>query len=379
VAALAVAALALSVLSDAHGADRAVPALPALTLPAGFDATVFATALGAPRFMAVDPAGTLLVTVPSRGQVVALPDRDGDGKADAVIAVARGLDRPHGLAFRAGQLYVGETGRVVRLRYDPAILQASDPVVVVPDLPHGGYHWTRTIAFGPDGGLYVAVGSSCDVCREQDRRRATIVRYHVDGTGERLFATGLRSVVGLAFEPGTGVLWATVNERDWRGGGAPPDYVTAVADGAFYGWPGCFVLARRRRPDPEFQTGVGCTGVTRPTLEIAPHSAPLGLTFYRGQVFPAAYRGSLFVAYHGSRAELPPAGYKVVRVVVRRERPVAIEDFITGWRRGSHVVGRPVDVLEGADGALYITDDHAGRVYRVSFRGTRPPSGKRVQ
>jgi glucose/arabinose dehydrogenase len=342
----------------------------ALTLSPDFEANVFAATLGAPRLLVLDPSGTLLVTIPSRGQVVALPDRDGDGTADAAVVVASGLDRPHGVAFRAGQLYVGETGRVVRLRYDPATLQARDPVIVVPDLPHGGHHWTRTIAFGPDGGLYVAVGSSCDVCREQDRRRATIVRYNPDGTGEQLFAKGLRSVVGLAFDPETGVLWATVNERDWRGRPAPPDYVTAVFAGAFYGWPTCFISERRLLPDPEFRNGDGCAGVTLPTLEIAPHSAPLGLSFYNARRFPRAYRGNLFVAYHGSRPELAPAGYKVVRMTFRKGRPTAIEDFVTGWRQDGRIVGRPVDVLAGADGALYITDDHGGRVYRVSFQGT---------
>ncbi len=318
--------------------------------------------------MTLDPAGTLLASLPGEGRVVALPDRDADGRADRVVTVARGLHLPHGLAFRQGQLYVAETGRILRFRYDPATLTARDPVAVVSDLPLGARHWTRTIAFGPDGGLYVAVGSSCDVCRERDRRRAAIVRYDADGAGERLFATGLRSVVGMAFDPVTGALWATVNERDWKSGGAPPDSVTEVRDGASYGWPDCYASAGRFAPDPEFRGSGRCAGMTSPTLEIPPHSAPLGLTVYAGRQFPERYRGSLFVAYHGSRAGVTPvSGYRIARITRRGDGPPRVEDFATGWYREGRVFGRPVDLLVGRDGALYISDDHAGVIHRVTF------------
>ncbi|MBI4637640.1 MAG: sorbosone dehydrogenase family protein [Candidatus Rokubacteria bacterium] len=342
---------------------------PRLTLPPGFQIQVFAAGLGAARFMALDPTGTVLVSVPSEGRILALPDRDGDGRADAIVTVASDLDLPHGLVVRPGHLYVAETGRVLRFRYDPTRLGLSDATVIVPNLPPGAHHWSRTIALDAKGSLYVAVGSSCDVCREQDHRRAAIVRYNADGSGERLVARGLRNPVGLAFHPATGALWTTVNERDWPSGGAPPDYLTEVKEGAFYGWPDCFVSGRKAMPDPELHGGQRCAGVTLPTLEIPPHSAPLGLTFYTGTRFPRAYRGSLFVAYHGSRPGLlPPAGYKVVRVTFERGRPAGVEDFVTGWREGDHVRGRPVDLLQSADGALLISDDHAGRIYRVTFR-----------
>src|SRR5207247_74262 len=216
-----------------------------LTLPAGFRIEEFASGFGPTRFMTIDPTGTLLVSTPGRGRVVALPDRNRDGRADTVVTVAEGLELPHGLAFKDGQLYVAETGRVRRFRYDPATLKATDPTVVVPNLPPGGGHWTRTIAFGRDGRLYVSVGSSCNVCTERDPRRAAITRYNADGSGEARFATGLRNAVGLAFHPETGELWATVNERDWRGDDLPPDYITEVKDGAFYGWPDCFAVGGR--------------------------------------------------------------------------------------------------------------------------------------
>ena len=216
----------------------------AITVPAGFHLEVFAENLGGARGLALDPSGVLLVSVPSKGRVVAVPSR---GRHVLLLA---DLELPHGLAFRRGSLYVAETGRIVRYRYDATMLTAVDPVVVVRGLPPGAHHWTRAIVFGPDDKLYVAIGSSCDVCEERDPRRAAIVRYEADGSGERLFARGLRNPVGLGFHPTTRALWTTVNERDWPGGGAPPDYVTEVRAGAAYGWPHCFAERRVWRPDP---------------------------------------------------------------------------------------------------------------------------------
>lgn len=339
-----------------------------LAVPPGFDVQMVADGLGAPRALAVDPAGAVLVSLPAAGRVLALPAAGRAARRQPML-VAEGLDRPHGLAFRGGALYVAETGRVLRFRYDATTRLASDPAVVVAGLPPGGHHWTRSIAFGPDGRLYVAVGSSCDICRERDPRRAAIVAHAPDGSGERLFASGLRNPVGLAFHPETGRLWTTVNERDWRGGGAPPDYVTEVLEGAAYGWPDCFAERGVFAPDPEFAGDRRCAGLRPPTLELPAHSAPLGLAFYTGRAFPPAYRGNLFVALHGSRPGLPAEGYKVIRVTFAGGRPSGVEDFITGWRAGDDVRGRPVDVITGADGALYVSDDHGGRIYRVVFRG----------
>jgi glucose/arabinose dehydrogenase len=341
---------------------------PPLKVPAGFVIEVFAARAGSPRFMALDPAGTLLVSEPAKGRVLALPDRSGKGKADTIQTVVDGLDQPHGLAFKDGALYVAENGRVQRFRYDPATLKATQPAVVVPGLPAGGGHRTRTAVFGPDGALYVSVGSSCNVCRESDKRRAAVLRYNADGGGERIFASGLRNAVGLAFQPGTGVLWATVNERDWRGDDLPPDMITEVRDGAFHGWPDCLVVGGKAIPDDRFEKGARCDRVTPPTVEIQAHSAPLGLAFYTGTQFPAEYRGSLFVALHGSWNRTVPTGYKVVRVRFRDGKPAGVEDFATGWLEGRSAWGRPVDLIVGRDGALYLSDDGAGRIYRISHR-----------
>jgi len=339
-----------------------------LTLPPGFAIAKFAGGFGSPRFMTFDPGGTLVVSVPRAGRIVALPDRDGDGRADGVVPVADGLDLPHGLAFRDGRLWVAETGRVRHFRYDPAARRASEPVAAVARLPSRGGHWTRTLAFGPDGRLYVSVGSSCNLCREADPRRAAIVRYNADGSGETLFATGLRNAVGLAFHPTTGVLWATVNERDWRGDDLPPDLITDVTEGAFYGWPDCFTAHRAAVPDREARgSAERCRAVTLPALEIQAHSAPLGLAFYTGALFPPAYRGSLFVAYHGSWNRSRPTGYKVVRVPFRDGRPAGpVEDFVTGWLAWDRAWDRPVDVAVAADGALFLSTDDA--IWRITYR-----------
>jgi glucose/arabinose dehydrogenase len=347
------------------------PAAPAaeplpLALPAGFRAELVADGLGEPRMLALDSSGTLLVSIPGQGRIVALPEARRPARLRSPVTVIEGLRRPHGLLVHNGHLWVAETGRVLRFRYDPATHRATEPIVIVPDLPPDAHHWTRSIAFGPDGRLYVAVGSSCDICREGDRRRAAILSYAPDGSGERLVARGLRNPVGLAFDPTTRALWTTVNERDWRDGRAPPDFLTVIRDGANYGWPDCYVRDGAVTPDPEFRGTNDCRGLTRPSMELPPHAAPLGLAFYTGTRFPAAYRRSLFVALHGSRAELPPAGYKIVRVVVVADRPPRVEDFVTGWRTADRVWGRPVDVLAGRDGALYVSDDHGGRVLRIT-------------
>jgi glucose/arabinose dehydrogenase len=234
----------------------------------------------------------------------------------------------------------------------------------VPDLPKGSGHWTRTIAFGPDGKLYVSVGSSCNVCNETDPRRAAVLQFSADGTGGRVFARGIRNAVGIAFHPATGALWATNNGRDWLGDDLPPETILILKDGAHYGWPYC---NGSRVPDPDFGRPDFCKTVALPTVEIQAHSAPLGLTFYTGEAFPVEYRGDLFVALHGSWNRSVPTGYKVIRIPVRDGKPGAPQDFGTGWLQGSRAWGRPVDVITGKDGALYVSDDRAGVIYRIAY------------
>ena len=343
--------------------------LATLRLPPGFAIDLFARDLGYARFMTLDPRGTLLVSVPRAGRVLALPDDDGDGRADAALPVVEGLDLPHGLAFLDGQLYVAETGRVVRFEYDPATRRVRGaPAVVVGNLPPRGAHWTRTIAFGPDRRLYVSVGSSCNNCEERDGRRAAVYRYMTDGSGGAPFGTGLRNAVGLAFRPGTSELWATVNGRDWLGDDQPAEYVTRVEEGGFYGWPHCHWSITGLVSDPDLGGGDRCRAVKQPSLVYQAHSAPLGLAFYTGSQFPPEYRGNVLVALHGSWNRSVPVGYKVIRVRLDGPTPVA-EDFVTGWLAGNRSWGRPVDLAVAPDGAVFLSDDALGAVYRISYRG----------
>ena len=361
------ALLALGLLAAAMPGAAEAQGGPKLKVPPGFAIDVFADKVGSVRFMAIDPAGTLLVSEPSAGRVLALPDKNADGKADSVQTVATGLDQPHGLAFHEGGLYIAETSRVQRFAYDPVTMKATQPTLLT-RLPAGGGHWTRTVVFGPDGLMYVSVGSSCNVCRESDKRRAAVLRFNADGSGEQLFASGLRNAVGLAFHPTSGVLWATVNERDWRGDDVPPDYVTEIREGTVHGWPDCMTVRGRVITDTSFTKSATCDKVTLPTVEIQAHSAPIGLAFYTGTQFPEEYRGSLFVAYRGSWNRSLPTGYKIVRLRLRDGQPPAVEDFATGWLEGTSSWGRPVDLVVGRDGALYLSDQGAGRIYRITYR-----------
>jgi glucose/arabinose dehydrogenase len=339
-----------------------------LKLPAGFRTGLFASGLRAPRMMALSPDGRLFVTEMRAGRVTILPDANGDGRTDGHITYASGLDDPHGIAFHRGYLYVAETGRVIRYRYREGDTKAPRPNVVVPDLPTGGGHFTRTISFGPDGKLYVSVGSSCNVCIEKSPLRAAITRYDADGSDRRIVATGLRNSVGLAWNPKTDELWATDNGRDYLGDDLPPEEVNVIREGGFYGWPYAY---GDRVPDPDFgdQSPAKVKSSIPPKIKIQAHSAPLGLAFYTGDMFPAEYRGDLFICYHGSWNRSVPTGYKVVRFDIEDGRVVGGQhDFITGWLQGDEAWGRPVGLLVGRHGELFITDDSGGRVYRVTYK-----------
>ena len=352
-----------SATTAAAQADR----LASLQLPPGFRIETFASDLPGVRFMTLGPDGEVYASLMRRGEIVRVPDRDGDGRGDRAEVVASGLNEPHGLVFRDGALYVGETNRVSRLTDGDGdgTFEAQQPLA---DLPTGGGHSTRTIGFGPDGMLYVSVGSSCNVCTEADERRAAILQMAPDGSGVRVYARGLRNAVGLVFNPVSGELWATNNGRDMLGDDVPPETVNVVRAGDDFGWPRCINGAQ---PDPELGSAGACDGVARPAVEMQAHSAPLGQRFYDGAQFPSDYQGDLFVAFHGSWNRSTPTGYKVVRVPVQDGRPSGpAEDFVTGWQQGSERGwGRPVDVLVSRDGSLLLTDDGTGQIYRISYAG----------
>lgn len=227
-----------------------------ILLPPHFQIKVFASGLGAPRFMAFDGAGNLMVTLPRRGQVIVLPDRSGDGRAEERVVFADGLKNPHGIAFRQGYVYVAEEGRVVRFIDKDGDLRGEEMEVVVPGLPSGGGHWTRTLGFGPGGKMYVSIGSSCNVCFEEDRRRATIMVFEPDGGEGRIFARGLRNSVGFVWNSKTGAMWATDNGRDFLGDDLPPDELNLIVEETHYGWPRCY---GNRINDPEFGDPLFCS------------------------------------------------------------------------------------------------------------------------
>ncbi|MEO7455440.1 MAG: PQQ-dependent sugar dehydrogenase [Gemmatimonadaceae bacterium] len=337
-----------------------------LHAPAGFTVTTYVSGLSGVRFMAVSPSGELYATQPGRGLVVRMPDANHDGRPDSVVVAASALNQPHGLAFHKGFLYVANTDGVVRIALDANGNKSGAPVYVN-HYASGGGHWTRTIVFGADSAMYVSVGSSCNLCVEQDAERAAVLRFNEDGSGRRVYASGLRNAVGLAVHPTTGALWVSQNERD----NLPPDHenlppeeINILTDGADYGWPYCY---GDRVPNPEYGDAARCATTVAPALSLQAHSAPLGISFLaRANMFPADYRSDLLVAFHGSWNRDTPTGAKVVRVRVSNGKPVSVEDFITGWQgAGGSRWGRPVDVVVAADGSVLVSDDESNAIYRV--------------
>jgi glucose/arabinose dehydrogenase len=359
--------LAFSVLAEKTAVD-----LKQLKAPQGFHIDVFAEIDG-PRMMVFSPGGVLLVSESNDGKVVALPDPQHTGKAERVVTVLEGLNEPHGLGFHEGKLYVAENDKVRRYDWDEAKLGASNPKYLAA-LPTGHGHSTRSLLFH-DGKMYVSAGSSCNACVEKDPRRATVMEFNPDGSGQRIFAKGLRNAVGMAVNPKTDTIWVTVNGRDWLGDDLPPEVIIDLGkDGGDAGWPYCY---GDRVPDPNF-TKPGdnrCQNVLRPKVQMQAHSAPLNLAFYEGTMFPPEYRNNIFVTFHGSWNRSVPTGYKVVRIKLDdKGQPVSgPEDFITGWlapgeTKKGRWMGRPVGIVFGADGSMYLSDDAGGVVYRVTWK-----------
>jgi glucose/arabinose dehydrogenase len=359
--------LPLFLLSCAHAEKLDINRL---KVPPGFHIAVFADAPHA-RQMAFSPGGVLLVTDMSDGTVLAFPDPRHTGRAERTVTVLSDLNAPHGIAFHNGKLYVAEINAIRRYDWNESQLRAGNVQKIV-DLPgSGGGHSTRTIVFA-NGKMYVSVGSSCNVCVEDEKRRAAVIEYNEDGSGERIFASGLRNSVGLTFNPRTHTLWAADNGRDWLGDNLPPEEVNDLGpNGGNFGWPYCYgnrILDRSQSKDYD------CSKTIAPKVEMQAHSAPLGLLFYDGKMFPAEYQGKLFVTFHGSWNRSVPTGYKVVRIKVndQGEPQGPPEDFISGWLRPGETkkgvwMGRPVGLVIGPEGALYVTDDSAGVVYRLTW------------
>jgi glucose/arabinose dehydrogenase len=351
--------------------------------PAGFQVQLYADHLANPRLIRTAPNGDVFVAESKANLVRVFRGVGADGKAKQTEVFATGLVQPFGLAFYPAAdpkwLYVGDTDAVIRLSYAPGDLKARGKPEIVAPLPgggrlHGGGHWTRDVAFSRDGKkLFVSVGSRSNNDdtdgNKAEFQRADILEMNPDGSGQRVYAWGIRNAVGIAVDPQSGDLWCSVNERDELGDNLVPDYITRVKDGGFYGWPWFYIGGnydpRHRGKHPELKDKV-----LVPDVLLEPHFASLELTFYEGTQFPAAYRGDIFAAEHGSWNHSSRVGYEVVRVPLHQKDATdgSYEDFLTGFvTADGHVWGRPVGVTVASDGALLVTDDGSKSIWRVSY------------
>jgi glucose/arabinose dehydrogenase len=363
--------LLLALVALAIGARAAQSGLPldTLQLPPGFQISIYAADVPGARSLTLSENGTLFVGT-RRSSVYAITDENGDQQADRVRVIASGLVSPNGVAFRDGALYVAELGRVLRYDNIEANLDNPPAPALVRDgfyVGDGGLHAWKFIAFGPDGKLYVPVGVPCNVCVE-DAAYGIIARMNPDGSELETFASGVRNTVGFDWHPETGELWFTDNGRDWMGDDQPPDELNhAPESGLHFGFPYCH---GGTIPDPDFGRRRACDEFTPPAINLGPHVAALGMRFYTGAMFPETYANQIFIAEHGSWNRTVPIGYRVSLVRLDESgQAVSYEPFVEGWLRAGGAWGRPVDVLVMPDGALLVSDDMAGAIYRISYQG----------
>jgi glucose/arabinose dehydrogenase len=349
-----------------------------LQVPEGFKVELFATGLNNPRLMRVAPNGDIFLAETSAGNIKVFRGMTADGKPQQVQLFASGLNIPFGIAFyplgpNPQWVYVANMDSVVRFAYHNGDLTASRPPQHLADLPSGGHHRSRDIQFSPDGKkMFVSVGSQENVDDSPaEKNRADILEYNPDGSGMRVYASGLRNAVGIAVNLKTGELWASVNERDGLGNDLVPDYITHVQDGGFYGWP-WFYMGGHQDPrlpgtHPELKDKV-----ITPDVILQPHNASLQMTFYDGKQFPVEYQGDIFACEHGSWNRSPRAGYEVIRVPLHQTGHATgeYEDFLTGFVVDDESVwGRPVGVTPVPDGSLLVSDDGSGSIWRISYPG----------
>lgn len=359
------AALLVSIASVMHqGIAAEQSSLAKIKLPPGFEISVYAHAPNA-RSMTLTPSGTLFIGTRTEGKVYALSTRSGQEKKPVVVA--QGLNMPNGVAFKDGALYVAEVNRV--LRYDAIESRLSNPpkpVVVNDAFPSDKHHGWKFIAFGPDGQLYVPVGAPCNICEPDPQRYANLMRMRPDGSATEVFARGIRNTVGFDWHPQTKELWFTDNGRDQMGDDVPPDELNhAPRAGMHFGYPYCHAgdIA-----DPEFGKKRPCSDFTAPAQKLGPHVAALGMRFYTGAMFPAEYRNQIFIAEHGSWNRSTPIGYRIMVAQLKDNRAVSYKPFAEGWLQGRQASGRPVDIVVMPDGALLLSDDAAGAIYRISYK-----------
>ena len=341
------------------------PRLTQIKLPEGFHIRVYAKGVPGARSLSLSPSGTLFVGTRSSGRVYAVRDEDGNHKAERIIILASGLNRPNGVAFKDGDLYVAEVSRILRYRDIEAHLDnPPQPEIVNNAFPTDRAHGWKFIRFGPDGLLYVPVGAPCNICASPDPY-ASIGRLEPSTGDFEVVSRGVRNSVGFDWHPETGEMWFTENGRDWMGDDLPPDELNRVtADGQHFGYPYCHGTDIA---DPAFGAQRGCGEFIAPVQELGPHVAALGMRFYTGNMFPAEYRNQIFIAEHGSWNRTRKIGYRLTLVRLAADGAVSYEPFAEGWLQGESNWGRPVDVLVMSDGSLLVSDDQAGLIYRISY------------
>jgi len=349
------------------------------TVPSGFSVSAFAAGLKEPRQMKLAPNGDIFLAESGANLIRVIRAASGATKAASDDIFAEVAARPYGIAFfppgpNPEWVYVASTTEVVRFPYRVGDTKARGAKeTIIPNLPSGG-HWTRDVIVSPDGKhILLAIGSSSNIQDNgpaAEQFRANILEFNPDGSGRRIYASGIRNPVTIAFNPVDHALWAAVNERDMIGDNLPPDYVTHVQQGKNYGWPYFYI---GNHPDPRVKGEPSVPGnqVVVPDVLLQPHSAPLGMAFYTGQQFPAEYRNDLFVAMHGSWNRALRTGYKLVRLKLKDGHATgAYEDFMTGFvTSDGQVWGRPVGVVMASDGSLLMSDDASGTVWRIAHSG----------
>lgn len=335
-----------------------------ITVTNGYTISIFAEGLGSARDLEFSPEGTLLVSSPSNDTVYALPDQNNDGIADAAKTVLTDTSNLHGIAFHKGKLYVASTNIVKRYTWNEESLTASNPETIL-TLPGGGNHSSRSIVFDNNDNLYISIGSTCNVCFEDNEWITTVIKADEDGKNARVFAKGLRNAPFLTKNPETGDIWVTEMGRDLLGDNLPPDEVNILRENGDYGYPICY---GNKIYDRDFgkSSASYCQNTIAPVFAVPAHNAPLGLTFVESSQFPSDWQGDLLVAYHGSWNRSIPDGYKVVKIDVSGNTTLGSTDIVTGFIQNEEVIGRPVDVIISKDGTLYISDDKSGIVYKVT-------------
>ncbi|HET8667757.1 MAG TPA: sorbosone dehydrogenase family protein [Terriglobales bacterium] len=353
--------------------------------PPGFKVELYASGLDNPRLIRTAPNGDYFLAESSSGQIKVFRGVEQNGRVQQVNIFASGLRQPFGIAFYPPGpdpqwVYVGNTDSVVRFPYRNGDLKARGSAEHIADLPgggrlRGGGHWTRDIAFPADGKkMWVSVGSRSNADDTDNNpaeyHRADILEFNPDGSGERVYASGVRNAVGIAVNPKTGQLWASVNERDGLGNNLPPDYITHIQEGGFYGWPWYYIGGHQDPRLKDKHPDLRARMIT-PDVLIQPHSASLEMTFYDGKQFPSEYQGDIFAAEHGSWNRSVKVGYEVVRVPLHGTGHATgeYEDFVTGFAtQNGEVWGRPVGVAVGKDGSLLISDDGSNSIWRVTYQ-----------